>query len=338
MTSNRKKKAKKKPTGVNLMPVIVLLSMIGLILTIYIAYRSSISPRKFFSVSMLALLAGVLFESFRISDNWRDMTYIFIGSYLLSFSCFLPGKGEEYYTFENHMELWPYFFICSLTIATIVFNKDKVTAKLTEGITLLQSLALIYWIVDYGFLNIDSWFSRTLLIIALLFSIFSILNALTHIQLKRSVRLTLSIWSTIIMFAFAMDNIIRVFGNQNIENTQYLSQGLYIGLQFFLLGVSAVYIMHDYMLLATFLPSKNGHYKKDLQENIEDHINRYSDKQIFIGHAFFCILYSVIIYGLNYRYQILPRHTMIWFVFLTFPFVLKLTDKFIVWKNYSKQT
>ena len=127
------------------------------------------------------------------------------------------------------------------------------------------------------------------------------------------------------MFAFAVDNIYRVFDNPDIEST-YLSDGLYIGLQFFLLGVSAVYIMQNYMLLAAFLPSKNGNYRRDLKENKKDHIDRFSDEQVLTGHSILCILYAVTFYGLNYKYQILPRHTMIWLVFLTFPLFLRLID------------
>lgn len=126
------------------------------------------------------------------------------------------------------------------------------------------------------------------------------------------------------MFAFAIDNIIRVFSNPDIEDSNYLSDGLYIGIQYFLLGVSAVYIMQNYMLLVAFLPSKNGNYKRDRKEIKKDHVDRYSDKQVNIGESLFCILFLTIVYWLNYKFQILPRHTMIWLVFLTFSLILYL--------------
>src|SRR5690606_17430287 len=144
------------------------------------------------------------------------------------------------------------------------------------------------------------------MIIGLFLSIFSIINALTHIQLSRTSRLTLSIWSTVIMFAFAIDNIIRVFSNPDIESS-YLSHGLYIGLQYFLLGVSAVYIMQNFMLLAAFLPSNDGNYNRDLKENKKDHIDRYSDEQVDIGQSLLCILVTGTVYWLNHKFRILPR-------------------------------
>lgn len=335
MASNIITKTKRKPAGCSLKLIAAILGVVGLALTIYIGYRTSISDRKLFSVSLLALFAGLLFESFRVSDKWKNVIYIFVGAYFCSLLTFLPGKHERIYNFENHIETWPFYFIIFFTIAFAIINKDKVTAKLSEGITLLLSISLIYWTIDYGITNFHIWFAITMLAIVIILSAFSILNALTNIQLSKTTRLTLSVWSTIIMFAFAIDNIISVFNNQDIESSKYLSQALYVGLQYFFLGISAVYIMQNYLLLAAFLPSKNGNYKNDLKENIKDHIDRYSDKQVYIGYSLFCILFAGSIFWLNHRYQVLPRNTMIWFVFLTFPLILQLIDFINGRKNYS---
>lgn len=330
----KRKKKTRKSAGFDLIPIVIVVGVIGLLLTLYIGYRASISDRKLFSVSLLALFAGLLFESFRVSDNWKTVLSIFIGSYFFSLLNFLPGKREHTYIFENHIESWPYIFIFFYTLGFAIFHKDRVTAKLTEGTTLLLSLSIVYWTIDYGFTNYHNWFTYTLLTISFLMTAFSIVNALTNLHLSKTTRLVLSIWSTVIMFAFAVDNIFRVFDNPDIEST-YLSDGLYIGLQFFLLGVSAVYIMQNYILLARFLPSKNGNYRRDLKENKKDHIDRFSDEQVLTGHSILCIIYAVTFYGLNYKYQILPRHTMIWLVFFTFPLFLRLID-FIAYgrKNY----
>lgn len=303
------------------MPFFIIAGVIGLVLTIYIGYRAYVSDRKLFSTSLIALFAGLIFESIRVSKSWKIVAGIFAGTYLFSLISFLPGKREHVYNFEAHIQNWPYFFIFFFTLFFGITYKDKVTAKLTEGITLLLSISLIYWAFDYGFMNYHNWFSISLMTIGLLLSVFSIINALTNIHLSRINRLTLSIWSTIIMFAFAIDNIIRVFSNPDIENS-FLKEGIYISIQYFLLGVSAVYIMQNYMLLVAFLPSKNGNYKRDLIENKKHHIDRYSDKQVNIGQSLFCIVFTVTIYWLNYKFQILPRHTVIWLVLFTFPFIL----------------
>ena len=216
--SPTRRRTKRKSAGFNLTPIIAIIGVIGVALTIYIAYRTSLSDRKLFSISLLALFGGLLFESFRVSDNWKTLTAIFVGSYLFSLLSFLPGKREQHYNFENHIQNWPYFFLFFFALAFAIFHKDKVTAKLTEGITLLLSLSFIYWTIDYGFTNYNNWFAITLLSIAFVFTSFSILNALTNLHLSKSVRLTLSIWSTIVLVAFAIDNIIRVFSNQVFHN------------------------------------------------------------------------------------------------------------------------
>lgn len=332
--TTKTKKTKRKSAGISLTPYLIIAGVLGLALTVYIGYRASISDRKLFSISLIALFAGLLFESIRVSGSWKTVAGIFVGTYLFSLLSFLPGKRERIYNFENHIEMWPYFFIFIFALFFGIAYKDKVTSKLTEGITLLLSISLIYWAIDYGFTNYHNWFSISLMTIGLLLSIFSIVNALTNLHLSRTNRLTLSIWSTIIMFAFAIDNIIRVFSNADIESS-YISDGLYISLQFFLMGVSAVYIMQNYMLLAAFLPSKNGNYKNDLKENKKDHIDRYSDEQVNVGQSLFCILFTGTIYWLNHKFQLLPRHTMIWLVFLTFPFLLHLKTLVNGQKNYS---
>lgn len=338
MTSNRKTKPKRKSAGFDLKPLAIIFGILGLILTIYIAYRTSISHRNLFSISILALFAGLLFESFRVSKSWKTVLYIFIGAYFFSLSTFLPGKNEPIYDFENHIEKWPYFFILFFAVVFAIFNKEKVTAKLSEGITLLLSLSLVYWIVDYGFTNYHNWFVITIIAFVLFLSAFSILNALTNIHLSKTSRLTLSVWSTIIMFAFAIDNIISVFSNQNIESSKYLSEALYIGLQYFFLGISSIYIIRNYMLLVAFFPNKNGNYKNDLKENIKVHVDRYSDNQVFIGYSMFCIFYAGFLFYFNFIYQVLPRNTMIWFVFLTFPLILQFIEFINGRSNYKENS
>lgn len=307
-----------------LRPYMIVIGLLAIALTCFIGYRASISSHKLFSVSLLALLAGLLFESFRISENWRNVIYRFIGAYLLSFACFLPWKHEHNYNFEEHIEFWPYYLMVLFALATVIFNSDKVTAKLTEGITLLLSISLIYWVIDYGIMEIDNWFMKSLIILLALFSAFSILNAFTYIKLSPAARLILSIWSTLIVVAFAIDNILRVFDNQDIESTKYLSQGIYIGAQYFLLGVSAVYIIQNLMLLAGFIPDKSGDYRNQLSDTIYNHVNRYSDDQVHIGSSLFCVVYAGLIYAANFYNHFLPRHTMIWFVVVTFPLLLWL--------------
>lgn len=306
--------------------IILILGILDFIITLYSAYGAFVINNNItFSLSLLALFAGLFYESFKIFQNSKNFIFTFIVSYFASL--FFCSHAILTFDFELLIMIWPYSFILFYTIGIAIYNKDKVTAKLTEGITLLLSLSLIYWVIDYGFINVDNLFVKLILILGLVSSGFSIINALTNIKLSRTTRLILSIWSTIVMFSFAIDNVLRVLNNGDIENTKYLSLRVSIALQYFLLGVSAVYIIQNFLLLISLLPQKGGNYKKDFKESKKEHIYRYSDKQVNIKLSLFCILYSVTIYILNYKFQILPRHTMIWLVFLTFPIISYFTNR-----------
>ena len=304
----------------------VVLCIVAIGLTCLIGYRASMSGQHLFTLGFGALFAGFLFESFRIADHWTDVIDKFIGTYAVSLLAFLPGKREHGYDLDTHIAIWPYFFIGAFAIATTIFDNDKITAKLTEGITLLLSLSMIYWVLDYGIMDVTNWFRITLLVIVLFFSGYSILNAFTALGLSGANRLILSIWSTIVVVAFATDNILKVF-QSNIESSKYLSEGVMIGIQYFLLGVSGVYITQNVLLLVRFLPDKNSNYRTKVSDNIADHLLRYSEDQVHIGSSLFCFGYCAVLFGLNFTFHFLPRHTMIWLVVFTFPVVLSLIHR-----------
>jgi len=318
---------------------LIFIGLLVLALTVYVAYRLNISHRRLIPISVIAIIAGVIFEGKRLSDKWSTVLFTALGAFIFSFLAFLPGKREHNYRFENHIEMFPYWFIILFAIFSIVTHGGKVIPKLTEGITLLQSIAVFYWVLDYGFIDTNNVFLKSLVIIGLIISIYSVFHAFTHAILSRTSRLTLSIWSSIIMMLFASDNIYRVYQNEQIENTADITHGLYIGLQFFLLGVSCIYVIQNFIMLMGFLPGKgtffNAQYFRDLKELKSDHIKRYSDRQVSILHSFFCVLFTGIIFGLNYHYQILPRHVAIWLVFVIFPFILIIYDIATRRKNYS---
>lgn len=304
----------------------IIIGVFILIFLAYISYRIYNSEGRLIPISVVALISGIIYENRKITEKWSSVLYSALGSLLFSFIAFLPGKRERVYDFENHIEMWPYTFIIIFIIITIIMNEDKIIPKLTEGITLMKSVAIIYWVVDFGFVNIQNKFIIALMIIGVIFALFSAVHAFTHIELTRTNRLVLSIWSSIILVLFALDNIYRVYQNDDIENTHNLIDSVWIGIQYFLLGISSVYIVQNMLMLIRFLPGKqtffNATYYRELKELKNQHIERYSDEQIGIPKSIFCILFTSSIFYVNYRYQILPRHTAIWVVFVLFPLIL----------------
>lgn len=214
MVSNKKNKTKRKLGNFNLKPIDLILGIVTILFTIYIAYKTPIGDNKLFSISILALIAGLLIESFRVSYSWKTVIYVFIGTYIGTyFMClisFMGSEGEVIYD-SQFFDFWLYSFLFFFSSISAIINKEKITAKLNEGVTLLLSISVIYWIFDYGFIINQNWLTITLTVIVLISSLFSILNAFTNIQLSKTIKIVLGIWSRIIIFAFAIDNISRVF-------------------------------------------------------------------------------------------------------------------------------
>ena len=132
------------------------------------------------------------------------------------------------------------------------------------------------------------------------------------------------------MVLFAVDNIYRTYQTQDIEVVSSIPYGILIGLQFFLLGICSIYIAQNFFMLMMFLPGKgtffNAQYFRELRELKQDHINRYSERQVSFFHSLLCLLITVGVFYLNYHYQVLPRNLAIWLVFVVLPFLLYVFD------------
>ena len=149
MSSFKKLLSNGKLIGIDLKPVMIIVSVFSVVLTVYQVHRAHEGGYQLFSVSILALFAGILFESLRVTDNRMSVIYQFIGAYFISFLYSLPS--QTLYNSGHYESTWPYTFLFIFALTAVILNRDKVTAKLTEGITLLLSLSIHSWILDYGF-------------------------------------------------------------------------------------------------------------------------------------------------------------------------------------------
>ena len=230
------------------------------------------------------------------------------------------------YDFENHIIQWPYAFLLVYSLLFFIRYEEKITAKLTEGITLLLSISMLYWCLDVGlFSDFDNKFLVFLAVFVVFSSLASIFYILTDIELTKNHRLILSVWSTIIILVFSIDNIYNVYNKGDLESSKLFSENFILVVQHFLLGISSLYFVQNAALILRLLPSKGGNYSEDLAKIKKEHIYRYSDQQVDSYLAFLCLVYSLVLYGLNMKYHIFPRNVMIWFVIFTFPMILRLS-------------
>ena len=326
-----------KKTDYNNITFFIILSIIGLFLFTLVCIQ--LGNIQLIPITALALVAGTIYENYRLTKSYTNLLMQTIGSFVLSFLAFLPGKGENTYNIENNLAIWPYVFVLIFILMSIAYLKKKITPKLTEGITLLQSFAIIYWVIDFGLLESKYTAIGIFMTICLLFALFSIYNAFTYKELSTRSRLILSIWSSIIMLVFAVDSIYQTHHFIQIESMGWFGNKLFEMLQFFLLGICSVYIAQNVAMLGGFIPEKgkffNQAYFNDIKILKQEHINRYSNQQVSIIHSCFCLIVSVIVYGINYWLNLIPRNVAIWSLFVLFPFMVILFD--FIRSKYSVQ-
>jgi len=293
---------------------------------VYAIYCIWTADGSLIPLSAIALIAGAIVENIKLSDNRWTTVKNTLRAFVASFLAFMPGKWEDIYRFNDHITFRPYVFLAGLILIELAHNTKKVIAKLSEGTTLILSVVIIYRVIDHWFTYTSSIFLKIIMWLGLLFSLYSILNAFTKIRLTRNNRFILSIRSSIIMILLAIDNIYTVSQNGSIEKATSIGQGISIGLGYFLLGVCAVYIVQNIIMIVWFLPSKNRWFNKayfqDIKKLKEEHIQRYSNRQTKIGMSICCFFLAGIFLWVNYQYHFLPRNTSIWIVFFVFNSIL----------------
>jgi hypothetical protein len=296
------------------------------------SFRIPTSGRQLISLNIIALVAGIIFESVRLTQRWSTIIYSVWGSLMVSFIIIVHG-----YNFEEHVQMWPYSFIVVFSTISVIIHNKRLIPKLTEGITLIQSLALIYWIINNDFLSNSNLIVKLIVILILLPTLYSAYHALSYSVLTKTKRFLLSLWSSIIMVLFALDNIYGIYHLGEIESTSNIYDKIYIGLAYFLLGVSTIYIIKNSMLLLGFWPDRDRKYSRQFRKLKNVHVDRYSDMQVNVKHSALCIIYATLILGCNHFMQILEGHLAIWIVFITFPFIIKAYD-FVKEENKPKKT
>lgn len=316
----------------------ILLFAILLFVLIFGDAYHPISGIQLIPLSITGVIAGMIVESARLTDKWIDILLTVVGGLVLSFLFALPGKS---YNFAEHIKSWPYVFIFCFSIIALLFHGKLLIPKLTEGITLTQSIAIIYWLVDKDLFSSESKTLKVFMIIGIGFSIYSFIHALSYIRLSPNSRFILSLWSSVIMLLFGIDNLYGIYQSDSIEHLTDTWEKIYEWFSYFFLGISSVYMIKNLLLLSGFLPEKgkffNRAYFRSIRKLKIQHISRYSENQVKLRHSIICIVLSASFFSVNYYYQFLPSHTAIWILFFLVPFVIELSEKMEPKENNERQ-
>ncbi len=310
---------KRSNSGIDLKPVLIICGFLLLPLFLYAIYKISISGNRLIPLSSIAVIVGALIENKRLTPKWSTVFFNVFLAFILSFFAFIPGKHESNYSIDSHIFIWPYTFLLFFIIISIYLNKTKLIPRLSEANTLILSAGFVYWLIDHAYYNSSSSFLKTLIIIGILLTAFSAANAFTKIELTKPVRLTLSIWSSIVMMLLAVDNIVTIYQHGEIEDAFTIMDKIDIALQYFLLGVCSIYITQNILMVITYLPSKgrffNHEYFKEVKEMTKDHLNRYSEEQSSIMMSAICLVIATTFFIINYNFELIHRNTAIWMTF-----------------------
>lgn len=272
------------------------------------------------------LILGLIFQGKKLYGTWKPLIENLTIAFGISFFFFVLMKKDP--DIEAKIFLTTYIFLLCFILAFLAKFKNSrvlIIPKLTEGITLLHSIAVIYWLVDFSRNHVYAKIMYAFFFVIFCTALFSIINAFTRISLSETNRFLLSLWSSIVMIVFALDYIISVFNNGEISDSLSIQEGVYVFVQYFLLGISAIYIAQNGNMILGFLPDKGERlFQSSLRrkELKKDHIERYSENQVSIWYSLFCVVFSASLFWLNYEYQYVSKQSIIWIVFVSFPILI----------------
>lgn len=279
-------------------------------------------------LGMLALISGFIYTSNKVNENaWITLSVVFI-SLLFSLLALIPSSESTNYIFDQRVMKVPLYFIFIYGFFTVVFNYEKLMPKIHEGISFMQSLAIIYFIFEMKYYK-DSAFIFIPIVIAVLFSCYSIYHAFVSKKHTKLSRFILSIWSMIVYVFFAIIYLLD-FIYLRIDSSEILSvNSLLIIIQYFLLGISMMYIFHHFVMIFSFFPSRETgkEYLNGIKNQRKLHIKRYDPIQQTHSISIITLVYALLLFSLNHFTKLVRPTLIIWFLFFTFPFVLKLINQ-----------
>ncbi len=297
-------------TGPKILLVLFIAGIAGL--SFFLFYRIYAVDRKIFHLGFIPLLLGLIYELRRVTQKWSTVFISTLIAFLLSFFAFSHEKNEKQYVFDDHLQTWPYFFLgCFVLVSLVVYLISENVNQITEGVTLLFTISINYWILANGYWNDGNVIIKALVVLNWIASLFTLYHSLSYHPLGKVNRVLLSLWYAFTGIILAADNCYKLYQQRNTDLVTSSAESWLLFCQYFLLGVSSIYIVQNLLLAgAYFIPSKN--YGELIREAHDAHLKRFSKEQVYIIDAVIIILISVTLFTLNYFYEFVPINFMIW--------------------------
>jgi hypothetical protein len=301
--------------------------LIPIFFTLYLFFYMYSHEQRLIPFYFISLYIGIFYSSYMLTKQTDSIILCTIIAYYASFLTFIPKLNAEY-NLDSRITTWPYVFLfIYLAIITIQF-KNKTMPKISEGLSFLFSISLLYWLYDLNKWSLATAFATPLRLIITLYVGFAVLHAFTQFKLNPVTRFILSLGTSLIVISLAIHNILALYQRGDLLQQTTLLEEMSIAIQYFLLGTSSIFLFMNVMLIIQFLPNKyTRNYINDLKEVYNDHIERFSQSQLTIFEALLALIITTPLFYLNHHYQWFPATTMIWMIFIILPLII---NKFMI--------
>lgn len=316
----------------------IILGILLLCFIISLPFSENTINNSFSPTALLALLAGLVYESNRFKGNLFTVFLISGLSISITFVISLTQKEFENASI-NIYQTWPLQFIFFFSLANLMVNEDMVRKKQTEGMNILLTTTFVYWLFDNdGFQDGElPYFSAAG--IGLIFLLNTAMKGFRKSAPSRISRLFSSILGTILMLIFSIDFVFNSFQNGTIGFSSDIFQNLYIGIQYFILGISAIYFALSIFLLFEIVPGRHNFFDAIYFQNLKNLaiilIHSQTKSKARFGVALFYIAFPSILFATNYFLVFMPRPYLIWVVLVSAPLLIHLYD--IYFQNTTKE-
>jgi hypothetical protein len=110
---------------------------------LYALYPTGNEGLFMFLINGGVILSGIIFENRRLQCSWTEIGMNMCYSLILSVIMLLPGEEEVIYNHFNHLMLWQVMLVITFVTVSTFTHGRKTLIQLNEGITLLQSIAIL---------------------------------------------------------------------------------------------------------------------------------------------------------------------------------------------------
>lgn len=305
-------------------PFVILLIAITIPFYFYLFYVAFQSEKNLIPLTMIALVFGLMYQSFKITKSIEKIIIYLMISAFLSLLAFTQGDNESIYVFVDHLEFWVYCYLFIFLLIMSIQHDKQMTLPFGEGLSLLFCLAFLYWLFENHLIDFSFILTQVLSVIAILVTTFSVLHALFKIQHNQISRFILSISTCIAIVVLSLNNLFQLMDQGDLGLNKTWTENFILLIQYFLLGVSALFLFQNVMLLLQYLPNRyTRSYFSDIKQNTQTHIKRFSEDQISWVEAIFCLCISIFAYTLNYYFRIIPPNMCIWLVIFLCPLLIQ---------------